>query len=66
MFEGIEAHIESLYNDYQAAIKSEVIEDILRTGELYFGSLHDGEMTQEDREQLQKDVLICAARREKV
>ncbi|KAA5536588.1 hypothetical protein F0919_02655 [Taibaiella lutea] len=61
-----EMQIESLYDEYCAAINSGIIEDILRAGELYFTALHNGTMNEEDRERLQKDVLLCAARRSKV
>ncbi|KAA5537038.1 hypothetical protein F0919_05025 [Taibaiella lutea] len=57
---GVEIDVESLYNRYRTAIRNNDIEEILRVGELYFSSLHDGEMTHEERDQIQMDVLMCA------
>lgn len=56
-----EMPIELLYVQYQNAIKSCDVDNILKFGELYFAGIHNGEMTQVDKEQLQNDILLCAA-----
>lgn len=56
------ARIESLLSQYQTAIREGIVEDIMKTGELYFTTLRDGQITEADKETIQNEVLLCAAR----
>ncbi len=53
----IELKIEILYRQYQTALTDGNIEKIIRFGESYFNALHNGEMTAEERELLQREVF---------
>jgi len=53
--------LELLFNKYQDILKNGIVDDAIKHGQLYFTLLH-GEMTDEDKEQLQNDILLYAVK----
>jgi len=53
--------LELLYNQYQDVLKNGMVDEAIKHGQLYFTLLH-GEMTDADKEQLQNDILLYAAK----
>ncbi|KAA5537037.1 hypothetical protein F0919_05020 [Taibaiella lutea] len=61
MSEEKNVQLELLYNQYQDVLRNGMVDDAIKHGQTYFTFLH-GEMTQADKEQLQNDILLCAAK----
>ncbi|GEM_PF-2772586 len=59
MPESLRSDLNALGASYQNALRLGDIEEILKWGEAYYKRLRNGELTSEDREAIQNDLLIA-------
>lgn len=62
MPERLKEDLISLGASYQNALKQGDVEEILKWGEVYYKRLRNGELTGEDREAIQNDLLLATTK----